>query len=393
MDFFDQDDDYKVVKKVKLNASIALIKVASPQEDTTKELADLFENDSSEDKKDNYELSNVEQNKKLDEIIGVDHYDRKKDMDEFDRRGLKTINLRNFHNWIKAVLLNKYTRQLKNDTKDYKLKISGLDFGCGKGGDLKKWKECHISNLVGIDISATAVEDARKRWETSRYFKAKFINVSGGEDEETFFNQIDSEMYFDIVSSQFVLHYLFEDEHLIRNGLNNITKKLVKGGYFICTIPDANVMVKRVRSKGVKTEDGSMILGNEYYSVRFESMSFPKDKIYGLKYGFFLNDAVGSKQKENEKENITYVSEYVVIFENFIKLARSYGLELVEDKNFHEFLKENVKNPFYHNLLARMELSDFSKMEKGLWEVSYLYKAVVFKKVTGPYIKSVPRNF
>jgi len=172
-----------------------------------------------------------------------------------------------------------------------------------------------------------------------------------------------------------------------------VTKKLVKGGYFICTIPDANVMVKRMRERGKKVSETEYVLGNEFYSVRFESLEFPKDKTYGIKYGFFLDEAVGQKEVQDGESKITYVAEYLVIFENFVKLAKSYGLELVEHKNFNDFLKDNLKNSFYYNLFTKTVLSDFNFMEKQLWEVSYLYKAVVFRKVDGEDMMSAPRNF
>ena len=44
--------------------------------------------------------------------------------------------------------------------------------------------------------------------------------------------------------------------------LSNITKRLFKGGYFISTIPDANVIVKRLRSTAIENKDGDYVYGN-----------------------------------------------------------------------------------------------------------------------------------
>jgi mRNA (guanine-N7-)-methyltransferase len=327
--------------------------------------------------------------------IGHFHYDTRKEIDQFDRRALKTINLRNFHNWIKSVLINKYTRDVsfairKKTNKN--LKLSGLDFGCGKGGDLKKWQRSQIGHLVGIDVSSTAVEDARSRWMNTcqKSFQAIFINISGGAPESEFFAKIPQDIYFDVVSSQFVIHYLFEKEEYIHNALNNLAKKLANGGYFLCTFPDSYVMIKRLKEIGTKAADGSITFGNEFYSIKFDDDHFPKSKLYGIKYGFFLDEAVGTRSPEG---HIEYVPEYLIVFDNFVSIAKQYGLEMVYHKNFHDFFKENIKNSYYYNLFTKTVLSDFTYMERKLWEISYLYKVAVFRKDTGEDIGTVPRNF
>lgn len=55
---------------------------------------------------------------------------------------------------------------------------------------------------------------------------------------------------------------------------------------------------------------------------------------YGNSYDFYLDDAVGEKDKSGE---IKYYKEYFVNIENFIKVAREYGLRLVENYNFLEY--------------------------------------------------------
>ncbi len=60
---------------------------------------------------------------------------------------------------------------------------------------------------------------------------------------------------------------------------------------------------------------------NEYFSMRFKSLEFPKDKLYGLNYDFYLEDAVGNKSKDDKEgeekdSNISYVPEYIVEIKN-----------------------------------------------------------------------------
>ena len=72
-----------------------------------------------------------------------DHYDKKLDKGLKEREKSEILGLRNFNNWIKSVLIQKYIQ-----TGD---KV--LDLGCGKGGDLMKYENKKILSLVGCDVS------------------------------------------------------------------------------------------------------------------------------------------------------------------------------------------------------------------------------------------------
>jgi len=79
-----------------------------------------------------------------------------------------------------------------------------------------------------------------------------------------------------MVSCQFVMHYLFEKESSALNVIENFSNRLCKRGYVILTIPDACVIVKKLREKGEK-KNGSTVYENEYFSIKADNLSFPKD--------------------------------------------------------------------------------------------------------------------
>lgn len=65
------------------------------------------------------------------------------------------------------------------------------------------------------------------------------------------------------------------------------------------TITDASVLVKKMRELGTRESKNQYVYQkNEYFSLKFDSLSFPKDKPWGLKYLFYLEDAVGFKENE-----------------------------------------------------------------------------------------------
>ena len=56
------------------------------------------------------------------------------------------------------------------------------------------------------------------------------------------------EVCFNLVSCQFALHYSFGTEQRATQMLKNVASRLLPGGVFVATIPDANVLVRRLRS-------------------------------------------------------------------------------------------------------------------------------------------------
>jgi len=42
----------------------------------------------------------------------------------------------------------------------------------------------------------------------------------------------------------------------------------------MATIPDSYVIVKKINEQGVEQPDGSKVIGNKYFSIRFDQTSF-----------------------------------------------------------------------------------------------------------------------
>ncbi len=94
------------------------------------------------------------------EQLPVDYYDSKEAKEMEERQTTETYNHRVFNNWIKSVLIDKYTSLVKNTYEkewDDKLQLSVLDIACGKGGDLRKWDIAGTRNFYGVDIAYKAI--------------------------------------------------------------------------------------------------------------------------------------------------------------------------------------------------------------------------------------------
>lgn len=63
------------------------------------------------------------------------------------------------------------------------------------------------------------------------------------------------------------------------------------------TITDASVLIKKMRTMGHVNKEGEHIYDrNQYFSLKFDTLEFPKGEPWGQKYYFYLEDAVGKKE-------------------------------------------------------------------------------------------------
>jgi len=59
----------------------------------------------------------------------------------------RIIHLRKFNNWVKAVQISKAADYWQKGSK-----ATVLDIGCGKGGDMNKWRKAKAHQYIGIGM-------------------------------------------------------------------------------------------------------------------------------------------------------------------------------------------------------------------------------------------------
>ncbi|KAK4128497.1 guanine-N(7)-methyltransferase [Parathielavia appendiculata] len=340
---------------------------------------------------------------------------------EWRKTDSRIKGLRSFNNWVKSCIIQKFApdedhapgAMERGITSGAKLLV--LDIGCGKGGDLFKWQQSPqtVELYVGLDPAEVSIEQARERYRSManrggsgrggrgghhrrppRIFDARFhikdcyAESIGDIDivRQVGFtgSSVSSSRGFDVVSMMFCMHYAFETEEKARQMLKNVSGALKKGGRFIGTIPNSDVISskvidfnkrmeekKKARADGPVTtvepqtteasppkEDGEVeegeaeetaSWGNDIYRVRFPGHT-PADGIFrppfGWKYNFFLHEAVEE------------VPEYVVPWEAFRALAEDYNLELQYHKPFAEVWETEKDDRELGALSERMGVRD-----------------------------------
>ncbi|KAH8833563.1 mRNA capping enzyme-domain-containing protein [Flagelloscypha sp. PMI_526] len=240
------------------------------------------------------------------------HYNARPEVGVVQRQESPIIGLKNFNNWIKSVMFTRFAHprlaesQLTSTGRGPKLAGKVLELGIGKGGDINKWSRARIKELVGVDIAAVSVDQARARWQSlrSNRFDAQFAALDCyTESLTTAFMPEVFEIPFDVVSMQFCMHYAFEAEAKVRCMLSNVSTWLRPGGVFIGTIPNAEQLIDELNSQ----PPGKLDFGNSVYQIRFEDRD--NRPLYGDKYHFYLKDAVDN------------VPEYIVHWDNFARFA------------------------------------------------------------------------
>ncbi|XP_054841052.1 mRNA cap guanine-N7 methyltransferase isoform X2 [Eublepharis macularius] len=265
------------------------------------------------------------------------HYNKLEEVGLEQRSMSRIFYLRNFNNWIKSVLIGEFLDKVRQRKQN----ITVLDLGCGKGGDLLKWRKGRISKLVCTDIAEISVQQCKQRYmdmrnrgrSNDRIFSAEFITADSTK-ELLSKKYSDRNMCFDICSCQFVYHYSFETYEQADMMLKNACERLCHGGYFIGTTPDSYELVKRLEASQTDS------FGNEVYTVKFQKKGeYP---LFGCKYDFNL-------------EGVVNVPEFLVYFPLLVEMARKYGMKLVYRKTFREFYEEKIKNEEHKMLLKQMQ--------------------------------------
>jgi len=130
--------------------------------------------------------------------------------------------LRKTHNLAKRELINKWVPR----------GAQVLDCGCGRGGDLAKWRGLAV-NLFMIDPDEESLQEAQIRAHEMN-FGVWFLSKGDIRDA------VHQSGPWEIVCYNFALQYIFENEHVFDFSIKAIEKSLEVGGRLMGMVPDEN---------------------------------------------------------------------------------------------------------------------------------------------------------
>lgn len=265
------------------------------------------------------------------------------------RKNSSISDLRNFHNFIKRVLIENVSELYRKQHPREDLNL--LDLACGRGGDLFKFESAGIKNVFGFDKSETSIEsiDPFDQGAKARYNNQNlhvnvefFVNDAMQPTQElinklgVFMNKhklinkkIPSLTGFQIMSCQFAMHYFFQSEIALRNVLGTFSQFLKKGGYFIGT----TVNGKKISNLLGNSPSFDSTLLNITKNFKSIAPRLP----YNNSYNFKINDTF---DKGNYFNTMGVSTEYLVNLTELKRVAAEYNLQPVY-LNFFEPLNSS----------------------------------------------------
>ena len=318
---------------------------------------------------------------------------------------------RAFHGWIKSILIYSYCAQGKENMNGKIKKKTVWDIGVGRGGDLMKFYHARISELVGTDNDYDglfgSIDSSMVRYQTNvnkypDFTKMIFIQADGGtemnsttqgkkitnmsiENKKMIDKIFTKDRSFDIIDSQFAIHYLFESQETINTLINNVKSYLKTDGYFICTLFDAKQVMKLLNGKDnmiswFTDEDGQR---KKFFEIikKFDGelkddagMSIDVYMAWISQEGKYLTEyLVSSKLLIDTMKKGGCILEDTDLFVNLYNINKEWFQEVTE----HE---ENPKNKKYYESVIQFygDLRGADK-ESKIW--NELFRYYVFKKV------------
>jgi len=279
----------------------------------------------------------------------------------------KRLPYQNFHNLIVK----------KNLINEVSVKKGGslLDTSCGKGGDLNKWVSSKYKKVIGIDVDESGLKYAKSYYDNFNKDKPEVVYIWGDTSKLIFPNyeaaldinakksmkdNMPSKYSFDVISSQFTLHYYFESELKLRGFMQNVADNLKVGGYFVGTCFDGRRIMDALKNK------------NSIEGKKDDEIIWKIDKLY--------KGAVFNSNRSQYNKNIdVYVSsigathtESLVDFVFLDTILKEYGLEKVKVIEFSKIYEDMDKTD---------EVGKSSMMSDDEKDFSFLNNAFIYKKV------------
>ena len=319
--------------------------------------------------------------------------------------------LREFHNWIKSIILYTYCSPAAHEIGGNEVRQSLLDIGCGRGGDLLKIYHARVGEYVGIDNDFDGIYSATNgAISRFKHLKSKFPNFSkvtyiqadgsvplnseaqskciqnlSKENKESLDRIFTKNKSFDNISSQFVIHYLFGNQTSINNLVDNIKTYLRKDGYILLTLFDPERIEPLFDANGKITSTYTDKEGQR--TILYEIVK---------KYTGGLKNDVGQPidvYMSWISEEGKYIEEYLVTQELMTSTMKKAGCRLVDtdlfanvytmNKPYFENVikyEENPKNKQFYDKVAEF-FSELSGADKESKNYSFLFRYYIFQKM------------
>jgi len=319
--------------------------------------------------------------------------------------------MRDYHNWLKSVLIYTYCQEFKENKDSKSRRTNLLDIGCGRGGDILKFYHSRVGHYVGFDPNYeniyASTDGAISRYKPLKekmpgFGKVTYMQADGSvllnskeqskaipnlstENKVLIDKIFEKKHYFDIINFSFTIHYLFGNNLMIKNLIENIKYNLKIGGFIILEIFDAAAVMKSMGDKNsltsYYTDEGGKKLKCWEVVKKFDGeLTDEPGQAIDVHMSWFM--------EENK-----YMEEYLVSKKLLVSTMKKAGCVLVDTESFGNIYnlnkpyftsviehEENPKNKkFYENVAKFYEpLKGPDKESKAF---SFLNRYYIFKRI------------
>jgi SAM-dependent methyltransferase len=143
-----------------------------------------------------------------------------------------------------------------------------VDIGCGRGGDISKWRDAGVRRVVAMDLSAAQLDEARGRENDGRGRGGKGKGGGGTQIVWRQHSMLDPELASrlapdidwagasagaDAVAAMFCIQFCFRSEATAAALLRQVSAMLRPGGIFFGTTPDAAAVLHALGGREAMT--------------------------------------------------------------------------------------------------------------------------------------------
>ncbi len=287
-------------------------------------------------------------------------------------------------------MMDFHNEGVKNKSLISKMTGRLLDLACGKGGDINKWMNASIKDVVGFDYVADNIENpvdgayARlsQKKDLDQTYKYVFLPMDCSKPlhPDQAYNDADKQLAevlwgltkddrlskyygmmqesFDTISCQFAIHYFFKDQPSLAAFLNNVDKFIKVGGRFIGTCLNGTKIRKALKDKDNLTgKKGDRII----WDIR---KKYQGKSPYGSEIDIYM-ESIGK-----------VITEYLVDLNLLESLMNNMGYKTVFIKGFDMIYDEIMGELEGHYLQSISSMSDDEKL------YSFMNIAFCFEKTS-----------
>lgn len=302
-----------------------------------------------------------------------------------NNRSTETFILTRLHNYIKTSFINGICSLFNKN-------IQYMDLSCGRGGDVDRYVNPNnkIKFTLGLDIED--INECSRRYfyknstndavfiqyDTSKNIKSKEqpnINKHSKVMIDILYNLSKtipakykpiykkyksynlSKNKFQVISSQFTLHYYLRSEETFNGFLTNINENIDKGGYFIATFYNGNKLFDLLKDLDEieyinKSGDKVYNITKKYDLDNFEYDSKDTSNMFGNTISVYM-DSIGQE-----------INEYLVNMNFLIDSFKKIDMELVTPNS-----KSNIFNK------SNFDIDGVGSFEKIINNLNSMYKS------------------